>query len=264
MSDKISKEELREPDAFLKTMKSSVSFIEKYGKVLGTIATIAVVAALGYQAYTYLQAGKEKKAQEAFYVVEAKYNKAKEGFDRAKMNALLPDLAKKTEGEAAPIAATGDLEKDFGTLPNDLQNVINAHKGTKASAQAGILLAQIYLDYKQPEKAIEAIKGPAGALSQNQMMGGLSHMMLGNALAQKGDCNEAISMWQKVLQAQSVSYLHPDASLRSGICYENLQQNDKAIEQYRRTSQDFADSIAGQTAKTLLRALELKQRSTQS
>ncbi len=259
MSTKISKDELREPDAFLKSMETGLSFLEKYAKAIAAIVAIAIVGTLIYSLMGYLERRKENHAQEAFYTVDAKYAKLKEGFEKVKMQAIIPDVAgkdKKSEGTPA----SGDVQKDYGSVITDLQTVQTSNPGTKAAAQAGLDLAEIYMSYKQPEKAAEAVSLSARALSHDELMGGLSYMMWGNALAAKGDCTQAIEMWQKVISVKTVSYLHPDATLRTGICYENLKQNDKAIEMYKRASQEFADSSAGQTAKTLLRALEMKNK----
>lgn len=244
-------------DNVQQSLRGGLSFVEDNAKVFVALAVIAVIAALGYLGFQFVEKRQEQAAQEVFYGVEAKYNKIHEAFERAKFQSIMPDLAQKDKD--APKAATGNLEQDYGTLIADLEKVAREHSGTAGGAQAAILAAETYLSYNQPDKAIEVIQLPAKNLPSKHLLTGLSKMLWGNALASKGDCQGAIGIWQQVLEAKSVAFLHADAALRAGVCFESLKQMDKAAEMYRRVSTEAADSAVGAQAKAMLRALELKK-----
>lgn len=237
-----------------------VEFVEKNAKIFAVLLIAVVVGGLAYVGYQSLKTRWEASAQEAFYVVEVKYNKLRDEFDRAKMNALMPDEKKEKETLKA---ASGDIEKDYGSLIQDLEKVARDHAGTSGGAQAAILAAETYLLYNQPEKAAAIVEVPVKELPKAHLLSNLSRVLLGNALANKGDCQSAVGVWQQALDEKNATFLHPEVSLRSGLCYEKLNQPEKAAEMYRRSMADGPESAAGSTAKGLLRALELKTK-TQS
>ena len=113
-------------------------------------------------------------------------------------------------------------------------------------------------DYKQPEKASEFAQMAATKLPKDHTLGLLATVLWGNALAAKDDCQGALGAWQKVLDSKSASFLQSDVSVRSGVCFEKLGQNDRAAEMYRKAAGATGESASSTTAKGLLRALEMK------
>ena len=262
----LAEEAVKDPDAMQRGMIDVWGWVEENAKLLGALLAFVLLAAIAQVSYHSYQNHQEEKAQEAYYTVESKYSKLRDAFDRAKYAALMPKEAKDAKAESKP--ASGDIGKDYGTLVDDLVNVARANPKTTGGGQAAILAAETYLQYNQPEKAIEAAKIPAEAMSEKALVGNLARMLWGTALADKGDCQTAVGVWQKILDNKAVAFLHEDAALRSGLCYETLNQNDKAAEMYRRVvsgGDSGADSSPGQggssaasTAKGLLRALQIK------
>ncbi|HVK62637.1 MAG TPA: tetratricopeptide repeat protein [Bdellovibrionales bacterium] len=227
---------------------------EEHAKLIVSVAVGAIVVALGFIGWQYLGKRQERTAQDAYYAVAQKYEKAREEFERAKFNEFAP-ADQKTPGAKA---ATGDLQKDYGTIVTDLESVARDHAGTAAGAQAAILASNTYIEYKQPEKAIEISRMTADKLSDSHTLKQLTNMMLGNALAAKGDCQEAVTVWQKIIDNSKATFLHGDASLRAGLCFELLGKNDQALEMYRKAS--ASESGAASTARGLMRALEVKSK----
>ena len=220
---------------------------------------LGAVVWLGFIGWGKWMDAQEAKAQEAYYAVESRYTKIREGFDKAKYQAMMPLLKKDDKDkkdEAKP--ATGDLQKDYGDVLVEMQKIVTAFPKSAASAEAAITLADVYLEYKQPDKAVEALQAPAKELPDNMMIGALVKVMLGKALADKGDCGQAIEAWKKVTDNKKYSFLHGDLALKTGICYEILNQPDMAKASYQKASQEHAGTMAGQTAKSLLRALEMR------
>lgn len=245
------------PFSIQETASDIWSWAEKNVIVLAAGLGILIVGAIGMATMNWWQGRNERQAQEAYYSVEAKFNKTKEGFDRAKLQAMMPQLTKERKVDTKP--ASGDLEKDYGSIITDLEKVALNHPGSAASAQAAILASDTYLSYNKPDKAIELTQKVARDLSDKTLLGGLVRVQMGSAYANKGDCKEAIKVWSQVLENKTAAFLHPDASLRSGLCFETMNEPQKAMEMYRKVSSDAgADSPAAATAKGLLRALEVK------
>jgi hypothetical protein len=113
------------------------------------------------------------------------------------------------------------------------------------------------MDYKNPDKAIEFAQIPATKLSNDHTLSHLGRILWGSALSVKGDCQQALSVWQPLLDNKAASFLTADVNLRMGTCLEKLGQNDRAAEAYRNAAKG-GDSPTAQSAKSLLRSLELK------
>ena len=251
--------DIKNPDAVQKSILDFWGWIESNIKIVLALVVVLIIAAIANVAFHSFRGYQERKAQETYYSVEAKFTKIREGFDRAKYKALMPALAK--DDKSTDKAATGDLAKDYGTVISDLEKVARDQAGTVAGGQAAILAAETYLEYKQPEKAIEVAQVAAKSLGDKNLVGSLSKVLLGSAMATKGDCQGAVGVWQQILDNKAAVFLHSDVSLRSGLCYEQLGQADKAAEMYRKVAADGSDSASASTAKGLLRALELKSKS---
>lgn len=250
---------MRPVDTVQSSLVDGMTFVERHIKLFAVLLVVAILAGLGYVGFQFMERRQERFAQEAYYSVEAQYSKLREGFDRAKFKDLMPETPE-TSDSIASQPASGDLQKDYGAVIGDLEKVAREHAGTTGGAQAAILAAETYMTYHQPEKAAELAELAATQLDSDHLLAELSRLLWGNALAAKGDCQAAVGVWQRVLDSKSASFLHPEVSLRSGICYENLTQFDKAAEMYRKATADGADTMAGTTAKGLLRALEVKMK----
>lgn len=248
---------IRNPDAVQKGLIDVWGWVEDNAKLLAGLLVLLILAGIAHIVMHSYWDRQEKKAQADYFAAESKYTKIKEGFDRAKYKALIPPTASKPEG-VSDQPASGDLQKDYGSVLADLEKVAREHKGTTAAAQAAILLAGTYLDYKQADKALEFAELPVRDLGQNHLLSQLSRLLTGNAQATKGDCAAAVKTWQDVLDNKNANYLHGEAALRSGLCFETMNQSDKAMEMYRKVTSEDPQSASANTAKGLLRALEVK------
>jgi tetratricopeptide (TPR) repeat protein len=244
------------PDQIQKTLLDGVSWVQRNMKVLVAVGVVFVIAAVAHIVAHSFWDYQERKAQEAYYAAESKFTKLKEGFDRAKLQAMMP--AGMGQSQATDKPATGNLEADFGALITEFEKVAREQAGTAAGAQAAIVAAETYLEYNQPEKAAEVAGIAVQKLNKKHLLNHLARIQLGSALAAKGDCQGAVTEWEKVLSNKQAAFLHAEAGLRSGMCFESMNQPEKAAEMYRKVTADNADSTAAGTAKGLLRAIEVK------
>lgn len=252
--------EIKDADAVQAGLAGGFNWIEDNAKIFVALIVCAILGGLGYVGVQYVGRRQEAQAQDAYYKVESSFMKKREEFERSKYKAFMP--AEQTKDMPAAAAATGDLGKDYGSLITDLEKVATEHAGTAAGGQAAILVAETYLTYKQPEKAIELAQLPANKLSKDHTIGQLGRVIWGNALAAKGDCAAAVTVWQPLLNLKDASFLQSDVAVRSGLCFEQLGQTDNAMEMYRKASAASPDAAAATTAKGLLRALEFKGATT--
>ncbi|MES2854941.1 MAG: hypothetical protein V4692_03705, partial [Bdellovibrionota bacterium] len=151
------------------------TWVEENAKLIVGLMVVLIVVGLGYAGMQILGKRQERTAQDEYYAVAQKYEKAKGEFDQAKFEQFAPAGQAKTGGKAA----SGDLEKDYGTVITDLDKIAREHAGTTAGAQAAILAGDTYLQYKQPDKAVELARLTSDKLSDSHTLNHLSRMLLG-------------------------------------------------------------------------------------
>jgi predicted negative regulator of RcsB-dependent stress response len=246
--------EIKDADVVQGQILEGAHWLEDNAKIVIALIVVAIIVGVAYAAWQGVANHQERVAQEEYYKVEAPFMKKREAFEKNKFKAFMPpDQADKTPGETA----SGDIAKDYGPMITGLESTAHEYAGTAAGGQAAILAAETYLQYKNPDKAIEYAQIPALKLPKDHTLALLGRILWGNALSAKGDCQSALSTWQPILDTKTAEYLAPDVNLRMGVCLEKLGQNDRAAEAYRAASKN-GDSPAGQSAKGLLRSLELK------
>lgn len=248
---------IRERDFLQEAMLGFVEFLEKNKTMVAGLIAIAVVAGIGFVGWQMLGERREKSAQEAFYMVEKDYSAKREKYDQAKYAALSGGKVDEMVKAGTAAIASGDLAKDYGTTVDGLENFAKDHKGTTASVQAALLAAETRLQYKQPDQALSTLETSVKATKANSLIGALARMAAGNAQAASGKCDQALKSWEEVLGAKDLSFLHSEAALRAGLCLEKSGDKPKAIEMYRKASSESEKSTSAQTARSLLRALEL-------
>ena len=242
-------------DFFQELMHRSVDALERNLSAVLAIIGILALAGAGWMGWGWIEARTEKTAQENLYPLEKQYAERRDGFERAKFAAL--SKAPDKTAPAAPVAATGDLAKDYGDLVDRLESFAKENTGSAAGVQAGLLASQTRLEYNQTDRALETLKLLREKNSTSKLMGLLVRMAEGNALAANEKCAEALSLWQQVLEQKTGAFLHGEASLRAGICLESMGQKDRAIEMYKKASAESQQSATAQSAKSLLRRLEV-------
>lgn len=222
--------------------------------VMAAVAAIAV-GGIAYVANGALKSRAEMTAQNAFFPLEKSYTEKREKFDQAKFAELSGQKADpKTD---SGVKATGDLAKDYGSLIEELEAFAKAHPGTAAGVQAAVLAAETRMSYNQAELAGSSLDPVLKDTKASSLMGALARMATGNAWAQAGKCDQAVKAWEEVLATKEISFLHGEAALRAGICLEKGGDKSKAAEMYRKATAESERSSASQTAKALLRAIEM-------
>lgn len=255
-------ESLPTRDVLQNAMLSFVDALEKNKAIVSGVVLLAMLGGLGYVGWDLYSVKKEKSAQEALYEVEKPFSDRREKYDQAKFAALsaaagqdvkVADLVK----AGTAVIASGDLTKDYGNLIDDLEAFAKRYVGTAAGVQAALMAAETRLQYQQADQALATLEVSVQGTKANTLIGALSRMAIGNAQAASGKCDLALKSWESVLASKEQAFLHSEAALRAGLCLEKSGDKAKAQEMYRKASSESEKSSAAQTARSLLRALEL-------
>ncbi len=234
--------------------ESALGLIELLAKnkvIVGGILLLGLLGFVGWTAMDAVRSRGELKAQNAFFTLEKQYSEKKEQFDQARFAEL---AGQKQEGLTKP---SGDLTKDYGTLIDELETFAKAHTGTAAGAQAAMMAAETRIAYNQADRATETLEAVAKGSKTSTLVGALARMAAGNTFAAAGKCDQAVKAWEEILATKAATFLHGEAALRAGLCLEKSGDKAKATEMYRKASADSERSSTAQTAKALLRAIEM-------
>lgn len=270
----------REPDIFLKTMNNLLRELKPYSKQIFVLCILLLVLAVGVAGLNFYKENQEVAAQEQYIGVERAYNKVVQDFEGAQnkiksaeteIERIKKDKTKKADSgklieekqkeiaDAKGKLPSGSFEKDYGKFVGEFQKVIKDHPKTQAAAMASLYLTKLYADQKKISEGIALLNSPDLSLREGHLMFGLVKMRLGQLYEQNGECQKSIDTWSQVLQTKELSFLHPEASLATAVCYENIKNFDKAKEFYKKTSVEFKNSPAGETAEKYQRLLNIKK-----
>ncbi len=248
---------IRDRDALQQGMLNFVEFLEANKGIVVALIAALFLGAVGYVGWGMMGERRERSAQEAFYVVEKPFTDKREKFEQAKFAGMQGGKVDELIKSGAAVRASGDLLKDFGPMVDNLEAFAKSHQGTTAGVQAALMAAETRIQYKQAEQSFPALEASVKATKAGTLVGGLARIAAGNAQAASGKCDQALKFWEEVLAAKDIPFLHSEAALRAGLCLEKSGDKTKAIEMYRKASSDSEKSTSAQTARTLLRALEL-------
>lgn len=267
MSKKISKEDLKSPDQVTQTLRQGFVWTTAHSKIVITVVLAFIVVGSGISLMGYFAEKKETAQQEKYFLLEKAYTQKKADFEASARAESMAAQAKnsKTPPPAVDPAkkATGDMEKDFGSVIAGFESFINEEPKTKAAQMAALNLSDIYLNYNKSDEAIAALNKVQAGLDKKDVLTSLVWMQLGNAQANKQDCQGAVQTWQKIVSSKSLAFSHGEAKLRMGLCFESMNDLAKAEEIYTEVSKADAsggtDFNASQEAQKYLRLLKAKK-----
>lgn len=257
---KLSKNDLKGPDAFVSTVDKAWHIIEHHRKIWIFVISIIFVAGLSYTLFNLVQSRREASAQSEYYVAKKSLTEAEKSFQPK-----VPEPPQSKDAKAAKSkdeknvetskVKSGDINADYGGAVTALEGVIQKHPGSKAAAMAALDLSPLFFEYKQNDRALNILTIASKAVSKSDLLFGFVYLQLGAAQQANGKCEDAITSWKKVSDSKNHTFLHSEALLNEGLCLESLGQKDKAVDVYRKVSQDFGDTDAGKSAKNYLRQI---------
>lgn len=266
MSTKISKEDVKSPDQVTQTLRQGFVWTTAHSKMVISAFAAFVVVGVGISLASYFSEKKEVAQQEKYFSLEKAYTDKKRGFEeaaRAEMMAAQAKDKKTTPEVDASKKATGDVNKDYGTVISGFESFINEAGSTKAAQMAALNLSDIYLNYKMNDEALATLQKVEKNLDQSDVLTALVWMQLGNVFANKNDCKSALEKWGKLANTKALAFAHDEAKLRMGMCYESMNDLAKAEAVYteigKKEDQSSTDFAASREAQKYLRILKAKQ-----
>ncbi|MNK08069.1 hypothetical protein D3C87_259940 [compost metagenome] len=266
MSIKLDKHDVKAPDQMTKTLREGFVWTTGHSKAVIAAIALFVVVGAGASIYGYLSSKKEVALQEQYFVVEKEYTEKKRGFDevaRAELMAAQAKDKKNLPPVDASKKASGDLQKDFGTVITGFENIISESPNTTAAQMAALNLSDIYSNYKKSDEAFATLAKVEKGLAKSAAMTALVLQKMGTLLADKNDCKGAVEKWQAVVDRKGLAFAHDEVKLRMGLCYESMNDLDKAEQLYTDVSKNqdanTSDFVASKDAQKYLRLLKAKK-----
>ena len=191
--------------------------------IVGAIAVV-VLGYLGYQ--KYIQEPKELEASNEMF-------KAQQYFD----NAVTGNT---TVSDSLYTLALNGGEGKYGFL-----EIIQNYGGTKAANLASYYAGFSYLNMSKYEEAIDYLDD---FKSDDEMLGPLALGGIGDAFAQLGQMDEALSYYQKATTAKVNDFTTPKFLLKSAITAISLEKPEVAIPYLERIKEEFSKSVEANQA----------------
>ncbi|MFM6928002.1 MAG: tetratricopeptide repeat protein [Bdellovibrio sp.] len=266
MSTKLSKEDLKSPDQVTQTLRKGFVWTTSHSKMVITAIAVFIVVGIAWSFVNYSNEKKEVAQQEKYFSVEKAYTEKKRGFDeaaRAEVAAVSQKNKKPTPAADPAKKATGDIQKDYGTIITGFEGMIADAPKTKAGQMAALNLSDIYVTYKKHDEALAALSKVETGLNKSDAISALIYMQMGNVFADKGDCKAAVEKWQTIVSSKSFAFAHDEAKIRQGVCYESMNDAAKAEQLYmdvaKKEDPNTSDFAAAREANKYLRLLKAKK-----
>lgn len=219
--------------------------LEKQWKLLLGALGVVIVIGAAFTVISMKSTQKEKAAQESYFAVEKK---------------LIDLKAKKT---APPGKDQKAAAVDFTQVKQDLEKVITDYPGSVASQMAGLHLANLLVEDKNFDLALVTLqkienkdKGLVNTLVQQQ---------IGQLLADKEKCQDAITVWQKIVDRKEAAFIHNETKIQQALCYTKLNDFKKAEEILtnlaNKSNPEMGGNSSAKEAEKYLRLIQFKKAS---
>lgn len=225
-----------------------MKLVEKYWKlavgILGAVivcgALLALISGRGTQ--------KEMAAQESYFAIEKK----------------LMDLKAKKNPTPGPAGQTAKPEVvDFTQVKKDLEKVMADHPGSIAAQMAALHFAGLLVEEKNFDLALSTLQKVE--TKKDGLVNTLVQQQIGQLQADKGNCKDAISAWQRILDRKEAAFIHDDLKIQQALCYSKENDLKKAEEILtnlaNKGSADMTANPASKEAEKYLRLLMFKKAS---
>lgn len=242
-------------DTFLHNMNA---FFVDNAKVLVGVLAAALVIVAGYSIMTYFASAKEKSLQEKYFVLEKNLQTQRKKWDDAAQAAKNPVPSAKEK--AGPLAS-GDLAKDYGDIPQQMESFIDSAPKSTAAAMAALNLSHLYAEHKKSAEALAVLNKVNSGNSTGEFVDALVVYRKASLQADSGDCAGASNLWQKIAADKNAKYLHADSKLGLGLCAEKGGDLAAAEKFYSEAASgpEAKDSFSAKEAGKYLRLLKTKQ-----
>ncbi len=130
--------------------------------------------------------------------------------------------------------ALNGAEGKYGFL-----DIIDEYSGTQAANLAHYSAGMSYLNLQKYQEAISQLEKFS---SDDAILGAMAKGGLGDAFMQLGQPEDALGYYEKAITHSDNDYTAPKFLHKAGITALELDQNDKALQYFRRIKEDYPDS----------------------
>jgi tetratricopeptide (TPR) repeat protein len=156
--------------------------------------------------------------------------------------------------EAAAPAAL-DYEKDFSAIVKKFEGVIESDPSSTAALMAALNIAEIGAQYHKEDVALSALNK---AKPSTNILSVLLLNEKATAQANLNDCKSAVETWSKLVNLPQAAAIKGQVLLKQGLCYESLNDNVKAEENYNKVIADSKEGNLSKSAEKYIRLLKSK------
>jgi len=139
------------------------------------------------------------------------------------------------------------------------KKAIEDNKKYKISVSFAIDLADFYYRYGEKTTAIELLSQFAKP-TEKETLNQLASFQLASYYMNDKNCEQALSLFEKLLSNPFAEGFSPEARLQTGVCLEHLNRYQEAIKEYDRVAIENPDTYLGRQAKDYKQLLILKQK----
>lgn len=222
-----------------------------------------VLAWGGWAFYEHQQVKREKAAQNDLFAITDALEKKQQEIMSEENKPVVNKKGEKAPTPKPPEKTPETLAKNYGSFVAQFEEFIAGHNGTKAAMVAGIELADLYLEHKDPKKAVEVLRPLAAQPSKSELFYGLLQSQLGLALSDAGECGDAVKVFDDILQVEAQKPFHSQSLLRKGACLVSMNQLDEAKAAFQQARTEYPDTFTGEMAQGYERLIQMKKGAAQ-
>lgn len=237
----LTEKELNSKDEVQKRLTLTFDWLVAHKVFVVFLLGLFILSGIGFITYDKIKKDTELKAQEKYFLVEKKYLEQKNIFDEAEREKQANEDKKKSAGktkedvkpeEKKPLKAlpTGDIEKDYGSIVKDFEDLVSAQPRSNAGKMAAIVLADIYIDHNKFPEALASLN----KLAINDPKILLDFFVLKkkvNVMLSLAQFSEAEKILNTLINQKKYSFLNSQFKILLALAYEGQKQWDKAESQ---------------------------------
>jgi predicted negative regulator of RcsB-dependent stress response len=231
-------------------------------KVLFILAIgILGLSGVGYVMYNQVRRDTNLKIQDQYYAIEKDYMKTKADFEEADKQAkdaeakandkTKKDPKAKAEVPPAPkVRASGDLEKDYGSVVAKFADLNNSNPKVMPAKVAALVLADLYWEYKKYDLAVKILE-KSSEPKPKDLVDYMITKKLSATYLSLGQFDSVIKKNQSIMAASKYPFMNSYFKLQMGLAYEGLKQWDLAEAQFKDviSKGDQTTDLMGEEAK---------------
>lgn len=231
-------------DAVTMELKKGFQWTVAHTKATTTALMGFIALGLVYSGWKYMSDKKASSSQESYYSVEKEYMKK------------LASTQKATGLEAkatAPVVL--DYDKDLSDIVKKFSDIVDADPSSDAAIMAALNISEIAAEYHKEDLALSTL---SKIKSGSNLLSAMLLNAKATAQANKNDCKSAVESWAKILSLPQAAPIKSQILLKQAFCFESMNENTKAEENYNKVIADSKDGSLGKSAEKYLRLLKSK------